>query len=344
VAEEDNLSQEELEKLIDKKVEEKLKEKENSSHTAQDVDPEKIAEDVSSSQLSRRKFLKLLGIGTAGTALASSAAGASLLSGTTIGGNTVWHAGNDGKNSGLVADSAGDADTVDGSHASGFTSQTELNNHAGDGDAHHTYPVPTGGLADQAVSTPKLALGAVDTSQIAGDAVTGAEVASGAIGTDQIAAGGVDTTQIANNAVTEAETNFSIPTSTQDTQIKPGYNTLGYDWSDGDTSTRKSLGWDPGPFTQNIPDGDEPASDEVRVYCKDRSNYFSLDEVIVKMEDGSSYSNTSPTLDEWSYVSHPTKIVNEIEFHTSLSSGTDEFFLYEAQFHQDGVRRHSHSI
>lgn len=35
-------------------------------------------------------------------------------SGTTIGGNTVWHAGNDGSGSGL------DADTVDGSHASDF--------------------------------------------------------------------------------------------------------------------------------------------------------------------------------------------------------------------------------
>lgn len=37
--------------------------------------------------------------------------GASLLSGTTIGGNTAWHSGNDGGSSGL------DADTVDGSHA-----------------------------------------------------------------------------------------------------------------------------------------------------------------------------------------------------------------------------------
>lgn len=38
--------------------------------------------------------------------------GASLVSGTTIGGNTAWHAGNDGGGSGLNADS------VDGSHAS----------------------------------------------------------------------------------------------------------------------------------------------------------------------------------------------------------------------------------
>lgn len=37
--------------------------------------------------------------------------GASLASGTTIGGNTSWHAGNDGGSSGL------DADTVDGNHA-----------------------------------------------------------------------------------------------------------------------------------------------------------------------------------------------------------------------------------
>lgn len=37
--------------------------------------------------------------------------GASLVSGTTIGGNTAWHAGNDGSGSGL------DADTVDGTEA-----------------------------------------------------------------------------------------------------------------------------------------------------------------------------------------------------------------------------------
>ena len=42
--------------------------------------------------------------------------GASLASGTTVGSNTAWHAGNDGSGSGL------DADTVDGDDASSFVS------------------------------------------------------------------------------------------------------------------------------------------------------------------------------------------------------------------------------
>lgn len=44
--------------------------------------------------------------------------GATLLSGTTIGGNVSWHAGNDGAGSGL------DADTLDGQHASDITTKT----------------------------------------------------------------------------------------------------------------------------------------------------------------------------------------------------------------------------
>jgi len=45
--------------------------------------------------------------------------GASLASGTTIGGNTSWHAGNDGSGSGL------DADTLDGIESDEFTSKLE---------------------------------------------------------------------------------------------------------------------------------------------------------------------------------------------------------------------------
>lgn len=51
--------------------------------------------------------------------------GASLVSGTTIGGNTAWHAGNDGGGSGL------DADSVDGNHSSDFATQTEVENATG---------------------------------------------------------------------------------------------------------------------------------------------------------------------------------------------------------------------
>ena len=42
----------------------------------------------------------------------------------TFGGNTVWHAGNDGSGSGL------DADTVDGIQASAFVTETEITNHS----------------------------------------------------------------------------------------------------------------------------------------------------------------------------------------------------------------------
>lgn len=48
--------------------------------------------------------------------------GASLLSGTTVGGNTAWHAGNDGAGSGLNADSVDSAEPPFGLSSSSFTS------------------------------------------------------------------------------------------------------------------------------------------------------------------------------------------------------------------------------
>ncbi|MFB6209151.1 MAG: twin-arginine translocation signal domain-containing protein [Candidatus Nanohaloarchaea archaeon] len=65
--------------------------------------------------ISRRRFLKLLGLGTAGTALASSGLAASLTSGTTIGGNTALHTGND--------QSSANADQVDSHH---FVAQSSV--------------------------------------------------------------------------------------------------------------------------------------------------------------------------------------------------------------------------
>lgn len=98
------VSRNELEKLIDQRVEQKLQTLET-----EDTSSEKTSEQRNNdSSFSRRQFLKTLGLGAGGLALTSTAAGAGLLSGTTIGGNTAWHQGNDGPGSGL------DADTVDG--------------------------------------------------------------------------------------------------------------------------------------------------------------------------------------------------------------------------------------
>lgn len=68
--------------------------------------------------------------------------GASLVSGSTIAGNTAWHAGNDGGSSGL------DADTVDGQHASdlGGEKYDHLDFHSvGGGDSStHTFTPDSG--------------------------------------------------------------------------------------------------------------------------------------------------------------------------------------------------------
>lgn len=56
--------------------------------------------------------------------------GASLVSGTTIGGNTSWHSGNDGSGSGL------DADTLDGNQSSHFLASSNYNPES---DTHSRY-------------------------------------------------------------------------------------------------------------------------------------------------------------------------------------------------------------
>lgn len=76
-------------------------------------------------------------------------------------------------------------------------------------DAHHAWPVPTGGIADDAISTAKvaadavtnalIAADAVDTDQIATDAVTAALIANGAVDTSQLAADAVTATEVADN-------------------------------------------------------------------------------------------------------------------------------------------------
>lgn len=81
-----------------------------------------------SQEISRRGFLKALGAGALTLALASSGTAANLLSGTTINSNTVWHAGNDGDNSGLAADKV---DGKDISQIEGTVSQAR--NYTGSG-------------------------------------------------------------------------------------------------------------------------------------------------------------------------------------------------------------------
>lgn len=62
----DSQSTEDIEKLIEKKLEEKLREKKKTEEK----------ESTRKNQVSRRKFLKMLGLGAGGLALSSSAAGA----------------------------------------------------------------------------------------------------------------------------------------------------------------------------------------------------------------------------------------------------------------------------
>lgn len=102
---------------INPNLEEKIREivreeidKQDSNKNVEDVQ-EKVSKKLDTSKsektkISRRNFLKTLGLGAGGLALTSNVFGASLMSGSTIGGNTVWHQGNDGKNSGLVAEKA----------------------------------------------------------------------------------------------------------------------------------------------------------------------------------------------------------------------------------------------
>lgn len=94
----------EISKLVEQKVDEKLQQKEKTAERGINL--------LENGKVDRRSFLKMLGLGTGALGLASSGAAASLLSGTTIGGNTAFHTGNDGPGSNL------DADTLDGKQAS----------------------------------------------------------------------------------------------------------------------------------------------------------------------------------------------------------------------------------
>ena len=68
-------------------------------------------------------------------------------------------------------------------------------------------------IADQAVTTAKLADSSVTTAKIAAGAVATADIADGAVTTEKIAAGAIVTADIANNAVTQAKLSTDIPLS-----------------------------------------------------------------------------------------------------------------------------------
>lgn len=99
------ISKEELESLIDQRVENKLRRLEAEYPG---LDFQEPGGKVTDSKFSRRNFLKILGLGAGGLALSSSVAGWAKLGNDGLG----WHEGNDGSGSGL------DADTVDGNHVS----------------------------------------------------------------------------------------------------------------------------------------------------------------------------------------------------------------------------------
>ncbi|MFB6158873.1 MAG: twin-arginine translocation signal domain-containing protein [Candidatus Nanohalobium sp.] len=143
-------SEENVEEIVDRKVEEKLQEKLSGEDSGDDYISQKIEEklqelsgpeDESDSPIDRRDFMKMLGVGAGGLALASPAAsfiplasssggGSSTLSevlsnGNDInghdivdGGTTVWDASAAQVPSGVVQSSGLDADTVDGKEAS----------------------------------------------------------------------------------------------------------------------------------------------------------------------------------------------------------------------------------
>ena len=74
-----------------------------------------------------------------------------------------------------------------------------------------TGAVDTDELAADAVTNAKIAAGAVDTTELAADAVTAAKIEAGAVGSSEIASGAVDTSELAAGAVTSAKVDNTIP-------------------------------------------------------------------------------------------------------------------------------------
>jgi hypothetical protein len=134
-------SEEDLEELVKEKVDELVEGKDreesgeqdqNSDITAEGLDTRELDTGIDGEDISRRDFLKVFGTGLGGLIFSSSVAGASLLSGTSIGQKTVWHAGNDGTGSGL------DADTLDGKEAKEIGTVSQLSNNSGTANLYLT--------------------------------------------------------------------------------------------------------------------------------------------------------------------------------------------------------------
>ncbi|MFB6245200.1 MAG: hypothetical protein ABEJ03_02530 [Candidatus Nanohaloarchaea archaeon] len=109
----DDVIDREIDQIIDEKVEQFLRNQE-------------ITGKIMKSNVSRRFFIKVLGLGAGGVALASSGLAASLLQDTTVGGYDIFHQGNDYSGSGSSS-SALDADTVDGKDAGEIGGNTSVN-------------------------------------------------------------------------------------------------------------------------------------------------------------------------------------------------------------------------
>ena len=105
----------------------------------------------------------------------------------------------------LVGDAGGDIDfTRDGSGASSDL-RGAIRAAAVDTAQLADDAVTGAKIADDAVDTSQIAAGAVETAQIADDAVTNAKIANDAVDTAQIADDAVDTAQIADDAVNNAK-------------------------------------------------------------------------------------------------------------------------------------------
>jgi hypothetical protein len=109
--------------------------------------------------------------------------------------------------------------------------------------------VPTGGIANLAITAAKLADLAVTTAKINDDAVTAAKIADNAVGTDQIAADAVGTSELAANAVGTSElANDSVDTAAiinaTVTLAKLSFQVLWGEWNpDGSVNNSGSGGW-----------------------------------------------------------------------------------------------------
>lgn len=94
-----------------------------------------------------------------------------------------------------------DDDFFDGSQLAGNWTAVDVHNHT---PGHGTL-IPSGGLADGAITTAKIAADAVTPDKIPNNSITGSELANNAIATQHLTDASVTTPKIADGAVTPAK-------------------------------------------------------------------------------------------------------------------------------------------